>query len=90
MNDTAGDIKIEFNVVFPSHIDKERKVYIQKLLKKYTPKKQRINPTLDEVTPIKIEFENKKSETLYEEEGTFFEDDPLFEDLKGGPQCAQQ
>ena len=35
LNDTAGDIKIEFNVVFPSHIDKERKVYIQKLLKKY-------------------------------------------------------
>ena len=89
-NGTAGDIKIEFNVVFPNQIDKERKIYIQKLLKRYTPKKQRVNPTLDEVTPIKIEFENKKSETLYEEDASFFEDDPLFEDLKGGPQCAQQ
>ena len=64
--------------------------YLQKLLKRYTPKKQRINPTLDEVTPIKIEFENKRTETLYEDEQSYFDDDPLFEDLRNGPQCAQQ
>lgn len=89
-NNTAGDIKIEFNVIFPYQISNERKIYLQKLLKMYTPKKQNINSKLEEVTPIKIEFENKHTDKLYEDLSTFGENDPLFEDMEGAPQCAQQ
>jgi len=89
-HNTAGDIKIEFNVIFPSQIDKERKTYIRKLLRRYTPKQLPINTELDEVLPIKIEYENKSNENTYNEEPVYIEDDPFMETLKGGPQCAQQ
>ena len=88
-NNTAGDIKIEFNVIFPSQIDTERKIYIKKLLKRYTPKRLPVNTGIDVVTPIKIEYDNKRQEPTYEEP-IYTEDDPFMETLKGGPQCAQQ
>jgi len=88
-NNTAGDIKIEFNVVFPSQIDKERKIYIGKLLKRYTPKRPQLNAEIDIVTPIKIEYDNKKQESTYDEP-LYAEDDPFMETLRSGPQCAQQ
>ena len=38
---------------------------------------------------MKIEYENN-NQSYNNEEPTYVEEDPLFETLKGGPQCAQQ
>ena len=89
-NNKIGDIQIEFNVVFPSKIDKERKIYLQKLLKRFGPHSKPIDTSLEKIQPIKITYRKpEKTETNVEQE-SYMADDPLFEHMEGMPQCAQQ
>ena len=83
-----GDIEIEFKVLFPSKIDKERKVYLQKLLKKYNPTRSTIDTSLDLITLIKMKYDRNTTPDHSTDES--LHNDPLFETMEGAPQCAQQ
>lgn len=84
----SGDIEIEFKIIFPSKIDKERKIYLQKLLKRFNPDRSTIDSSLDIVTPIKMNYDRNTSQEQFNEE--YLYNDPLFETMEGAPQCAQQ
>jgi DnaJ-class molecular chaperone len=83
-----GDIEIEFKVLFPSKIDKERKIYLQKLLKRYNPTHSIVDSSLSIVTPIKMNYDRNMSHEQLHEEPIY--NDPLFEEMEGAPQCVQQ
>jgi len=82
-----GDIEIEFKIVFPSKIDKERKIYLQKLLNRFNPNRPKVDSSLDIVSPIKMNYDRNTSQEQYDES---LYNDPLFETMEGAPQCAQQ
>ena len=83
-----GDIQIEFKISFPNKIDKERKVYLQKLLKKYNSNHTQIDLSLDTIIPIKMSSDRNIPTESTQEESMY--NDPLFEAMEGSPQCAQQ
>lgn len=88
-NNITGDIHIVFTIEFPNVIDNERKLYLKKLLKIYTPKRSEVNNTHDKVSIIKLS--NRERVTDHTQENTYEPPvDPMFDDLQGHPQCAQQ
>ena len=85
-----GDIEIEFIISFPKKIDNERKLYLQKLLKKYNPLKEVVDNSLEEISLLKIDSQRESYTTAENQPEPMLNEDPLFNHMEGATQCHQQ